>query len=339
MTANLMTTIYSLEKMPWHKNAFVSTSPMGAVEASSVIESVYYEKRPVAVFINGGQQQVKDFAIVRSPIPSDPTEKIVGYAKKGYNILQPLDICAAFDENVKQPVETLGFLGSTGEKLFLTWSLPGFDVNGDEIQLYGFVAVGYDGKFGATLYVVSVRVICANTFTMAVSEGESIKEAGRGKIWSGRHNSLNLDRDLGIWMGHVQNKALNKSQSASVIFNTMAKVAIDNQKIAEKLIYQIYPDPKTLPKDFPDQLRDEKQDKIDILASKAEKDRAMVMALFGGQGIAIDATAFGLFNAVTQAENHNRMEKKPANYSILFGARAKQMAAAFNVLSAYSKGK
>jgi hypothetical protein len=334
MTAGLMTqnSVYLNDVGAWHNWGYVSPVPMGATEALSKIDAVYYEKRPVQVFVNGKLQETGDFAIVRSPLPSMPKEEILGFVKKNYNILQPANICQEFDKNVNQPVETLGFLGSNGEKLFLTWVLPGFDVNGDEVKLYGFVAVGYDGKFGATLYVVTVRVVCANTWAMAVSEGENNKIEGKGKIWSGKHNSLNLERDLGIWMEHIQNKAMRQSESVSMMFNQMVKKHLDDTKELNKLLDNIYPDPNPIPVDFPDKLRFEKQEKIDVLVEKAKDDRIEVANLFGGAGTAITSDGWGLFNSVTEYENHVRMTKKPADYSILFGNRANTMTRAANVI-------
>ena len=332
---------YGFGEGAWHNKGNVGLEPIEASEAWKQLTPYWLEKRPVTVFLNGIQQTVRDFAIVRSALPDDPQERIMGYVAGNYTILQPEDICRLFDENVKQPVNTLGCLGK-GEKLFLTWQLPKIDVKGDEVKTYGFVAGGFDGLYGVSLYLTTVRVVCQNTWMMAINEAESSKQTDKvktGKIWSGRHNSQNVERDLGIWLEHVQQKAEGKINQASEIFNLMAGKAIEDVKVAEKLVNQIYPNPKSLPKDFPDRLRAEKQGKIDILASKAESDRAMVMALFGGQGTAIDATAWGLFNAVTEAENHVRVEKKPANNSVLFGARAKQMTKAFDVISTFSKGK
>ena len=333
---------YGFGEGAWHNKGIVSQEENTAQEAWNMLTPYGFEKRPVTVFLNGIQQEVRDYAIVRSPLPDDPTERIMGYVAKNYNIVQPDNICQIFDERVQKPVNTIGCLGK-GEKLFLTWKLPQIDVKGDAVNTYGFVAGGFDGLYGVSLYLTTVRVVCQNTWMMAINEAESSKQTDKvntaGKIWSGRHNSHNVERDLGIWMEHVQQKAENKLNVASNIFNLMAEKAIEDVKVAEKLVNQIYPNPKSLPKDFPDRLRAEKQGKIDILASKAESDRAMVMALFGGQGTAIDATAWGLFNAVTEAENHVRVEKKPANNSVLFGARAKQMTKSFDVISTFSKGK
>jgi len=341
MSANLMSTMYSLEQLPWHKNAYVSTVPMGAVEAGSVIEGVFYEKRPVQIMVNNVMQEGKDFAIIRSPIPSDPQEVALGFVKKNYKILQPIDVMESFDLNVNQPVETLGFLGN-GEKLFLTWKLPGFDVNGDEIILFGFVAVGYDGKFGASLYVVSVRVVCANTYVMAVSEGEmnNYQLTGKGKVYSGRHNSSNLGMELGAWMAHVQERALRHSESASVLFNTMCGKAIRNSVSLNNLLTKIYPDPTPLPDDYPAILRESREQRYVLALEKATRDREVVTRLYSGEGIAITGnTGWDLFNAVTQYENHFRVTKKPSSYSVLFGNRADTMTIAANTIVEWARSK
>ncbi|HBD93194.1 MAG TPA: hypothetical protein DC057_03380 [Spirochaetia bacterium] len=340
MAENLTTAMYSMNEMPWHKNAVVSTFPQGGVEALGTIQGLWYEKRPVQVVVNGTLQETGDWAIIRSGIPDHPEEKVLGFVKKNYKILQPIDICEGFDVSVNQPVETLGFLGS-GERMFLTWVLPGFDINGDEIKLYGFVAVGYDGKFGATLYVVTVRVVCANTFAMAVQESttKNYKLEGRGRVFTGKHNSSNLGYELGAWMEHVQERAVAKSQSASDLFNLMASKAIKNSQSLNSLVYKIYPDPEPLPVDYPSKLRDSKQERIDVSIEKATRDRELVTRLFNGGGIAIDATGWGLFNCVTQLENHERVTKKPSEYSILFGNRANTMAKAASVIANWATSK
>jgi hypothetical protein len=46
----------------------------------------------------------------------------------------------------------------------------------------------------------------------------------------------------------------------------------------------------------------------------------------------IDATAYGLFNCVTEMENWVRVEKKPSGDSLIMGNRAKTMNRATSVL-------
>jgi len=105
----------------------------------------------------------------------------------------------------------------------------------------------------------------------------------------------------------------------------------------KKHLFKIYPDPKPIPVDFPSRLRAEKQEKIDILKEKAERDRVAVESLFSGNGIQITPDGWGVFNSITEYENHGRVTKKPSNYSILFGNRANTMANAANVILDWAK--
>lgn len=324
---------YGFGEGGWHNKGIVSQDETTASDAYGMLTPYWFETRPVTVFLNGVQQEVKDFAIVRSALPDDPKEAIMGYCGKGYNLVQPQRICELFDENVRQPVNTLGCLGK-GERLFLTWKLPQIDVNGDAVNTYGFVAGGFDGLYGVSLYLTTVRVVCENTWNMAIHQAENSTDRNNaGRIFSGRHNSSNIERDLGIWLSHVQEKAEDKLNFASNIFNAMAQKAIEDNSVAKKLVDAIYPYPVAIPTDFPLKLRAEKQQKIDGLISKADSDREMVLSLFGGQGTAIDATAWGLFNATTEAENHVR--QKQSVQSVLFGNRAKVMNKAFNVINSW----
>jgi hypothetical protein len=327
---------YGHREPAWHLLGFVTQEDMTAGESLTGLGGGYWlEKRPVTVNLNGNEQETGDFAIVRSPTFDDATERIFGYVTKQYNIIQPLRICELFDENVRQPVETLGMLGK-GEKLFLTWKLPDMDVKGDILKLYGFIAAGYDGKFGASLNLVKTRVVCQNTFSSAVSEAENNKVQGQGKVWSGKHNSTNIERDLGIWMEYVQERAETQLAKEQELFVKMAETPMKDKDTIYNLLFKIYPNPAKLPDYYPDKLRQEKQDKIDELVEKSERDADMVMSLFNGQGTAINATTWGLFNAVTEAENWARSTKKDASASIMIGNRSKTMSVALDVIGKYT---
>jgi hypothetical protein len=55
--------------------------------------------------------------------------------------------------------------------------------------------------------------------------------------------------------------------------------------------------------------------------------------LFQGKGIEITPTAWGVFNCVTEAENHHKPSKKDTVNSILLGSRANIMEGAMTVIS------
>ena len=167
------------------------------------------------------------------------------------------------------------------------------------------------------------------------AESTSAKSQGTGRVWSGKHNSTNIERDLGIWLEHVQQKAVEQAEKETLMFTQMAETSITDRDMIYELLFGIYKIPDAIPEYFPEKLRAEKQAKIDESTEKAERDVNSVYALFDGQGTAIDATAWGLFQSVVEYENWGRMTKKSADYSIMLGNRANTMERAEKVLLDY----
>ena len=341
MSANLFgERFYGLRTPAWHNMGIVSSREETAKEVFQRFNNYHIEKRVKSIFLNGEHTEIDEFALVRSPVPDDNMERVFGSCTSQYNILQPLDIVEIYDANVKQPVETLGMLGK-GEKLFITWTLPEIKVIEDIVKTYGFVAVGYDAKFGATLSLITTRVVCENTWNMAIreSESESAKASGRGKVWTGRHNSSNLARDLGIWLEHVNDRAMGTLTGLQEQFVQMARAPMKDTDELVNLLFKIYPDPKPMPEDYPAKLKDEKMAKIEGEKLSASNDRVNVVELFMGAGTAIDATAWGLFNSVTEYENWGRTTRRSPDNSILLGDRSRQMDMAYAVISNHIANK
>jgi len=184
------------------------------------------------------------------------------------------------------------------------------------IKPRGFVAAGFDRVLGLRLSQVEQRVVCENTFLAAFREG--------GIVWSGRHNSPNLLRDLGAWMSHIKGESDRQLNYMKKLFNAMANYSIDKKEAQEILYGNVYPS-KSIPVDYPEELLNEEIDKVEKSIEFSERSVDGVMDLFGGNGIAIDATAWGLFNSVTEYENHHRAVRKDPENSILFGARGQAM--------------
>ena len=208
----------------WHNLGFVTQEGLTAQEALAGLGGGYwFDKVPNQVEEDGVLVFAGDYKIRRSPTPDDAQYRYFGNVTDRYNILQPLRICEMFDENVGEPVETFGMLGK-GERLFLTWVLNNYTVNGFTHTMNAFLAVGYDAKYGATLNVVDTRVVCRNTWRMAIAEVERKhkNKEGYGRVWTGKHNSPNIERDLGIWMEHVQSQAERDAEFVQQQMQTLA---------------------------------------------------------------------------------------------------------------------
>lgn len=334
MAANIFgNRFYSYREEAWHRLGTVTQESMSANDVLDLVGRYEFVTRPVMVELNGKESPTGDFAIVRTITNDDPIERNFGYVTRHYNIIQPSEICKLFDDNVAQPVETMGMLGN-GERIFLSWKLPIIDIKGDEIKIFGLIVVGYDGKYGANLHLATTRTVCQNTLALAISENNAA--LGTGRVWSGRHNSKNVETNLGIWLEHVQTQAEEQSSMIKGLFLHLEDTKLTTDAEVKGLLAKVYPLPAPLPAYFPKKLVASKQETINAKIEESERDRSLAYALFAGAGTKINDTAFGLLNAVVEYENYGGTIKKPIEYSVMFGNRNNNMNRALNVIKEYA---
>lgn len=305
----------------------------------------HYEKRSLFMADDDGKMiDTETFGLVRCATKDSPSS-LIGNCAAEYNLVQPIDLAQAFDANVRQPIETLGFL-SDGKYMFFTWELPKSRIvvgKDDESKVFGTVMAGFDAKVAVSLSTLFFRVVCKNTFNMAqaVLRNGDGKEDGkaRGRVWVGHHNSRNIIRDLSAWMKHVQQDAEKDASLAESMFNRLLATPVKSEAVLENLLLQLYPDPKPVPDYYPAELRGEKQELVDIGRAKAEVDRNYIRSLFNGDDKTAPEgeNAWKLFNNVTYYENHVRPSKKDTANSIVFGNRSRTMNAAMKTLIDFSR--
>lgn len=326
--------VYSLKEKMWHGKGEVGQEEETAESVYSRMTPVQFEIRPFSISLNGKPFEGKDFGIVRT---SGSSEVLVGRTRGRYNLIQPVEYCKIFDESVKQHVETLGFLGKDADRMFITWELPKIDVHGDKVEAYGFLATGFDGLFGEKLIVTNVRVVCANTWGMAVSAAEMSNDEGDGVVYNGKHCYTSHEKVLRSWMAYVQKQASETVAMQQALFCKMEETPVTVEQ-AFGLISQVYPYGKQVGSYYPDDLRSDRESADAKSNAKIDEKRDLAMNLFQGAGIQITPTVWGVLNAVTEAEN-NAPSKKDTTYSILLGNRHATMAKAVSVLADYVKAK
>lgn len=307
----------------WHGKGRVGDGEEGAEQVFfSLPQQVAFELRPFSVRLNGNVVESKDTAIVRI---SGDKEVLVGHTRGRYNLTQPLTYCRMFDEHVAQPVETLGFLGAKGDRLFLTWVLPGIDVHGDKVNSFGFIATGFDGKFGEHLYTTNIRVVCNNTWQAA------IRDSSTSQLYSGKHNQGNHERNLALWLSYVQKDAENNVRLYESLFRKMEETKITKDD-ARKIFENVYPTGNGSMTFGPELLMSEEKDRVVSNNIEQLASQDLAMELFSGRGIEISETLWGALNCVTELENHHRPSKKDITNSLLLGARANTMATAMSIV-------
>jgi hypothetical protein len=332
MPANInRNNVYSLRKQMWHSLGTVSETEETAGEVVSRMDVITYELRPYFIRLNGKKRESKDAAIIRIV---DGDEREIGHTKGRYQITQPSTYAKIFDANVGRPVETAGYLGGEkADKFFITWTLPKLDVHGDEVETFGFMAVGYNGMFGEKVILTNVRVVCENTWGMAIAgAGAKQTDERMGVAYSGKHCYNSHEAVLASWLRFVQKDAEQRVALQQTLFCKMEETPL-TVDAAAGLFAKVYPYADDVKAYYPDDLRDGQQEKIDTSNEKVDESRELAMSLFQGAGIAITPTVWGALNAVTEAENHHRKSKKNTTYSILLGNRQKIMENAMSVMA------
>ena len=324
---------FGYREAAWHRKGIVSPDATGAQDAWSRLIPYSFEKRQATITLNGVITEVGQ-AIVRTPVPDDPVERLVGVGTDVYQIVQPQLICEAYDRVTKRPIETIGALDE-GKIFFLTTELPEYDVKGDQIKRYLFVYAPYEPGSAIEVRNTDVRVVCWNTASLA--------RARTASIWKGWHNSKDLGSDLEIWMEHAILEAEQRAGTIEQWFGILADYQVEHDKALE-LLFHLYPDPKVLPSDYPTKLVAKKQAEIDTAAELAERDRSLALRLFEGAGTGLNSkacagTAFGWYNAVTEYVDWGLDAKKDPTSSILVGNRADTKARAFELAYVEATGK
>lgn len=327
MTANLFgERFYGNRKPAWH-GLGVTGADLTAQEAFSSITPYDVELKPL--FLEGGVP-IENQAIVRTPVPDDPIERVFGVVGKDYTLTSPMEVCRIFDERVNHPVETIGALGM-GETFFLTCQLPIFDVMGDEVENYMLVVSPYTGWSAIQVRVTPVRVVCQNTLVAAKSASS--------EVYRIIHNEQ-ADNRLRAWMGQVYQKALDRSKTLTQAFEMFAQYQPRGTTV-DSILGKIYPEPKAPGSNLPDELKDARALEYEYAVKSATRSREAVTELFNGKATGADVPAFkgtgwGLYNSVVEWEDYRpttREESRGAN--ALFGDRASVKERAFKVVQEY----
>jgi len=332
--------VYSFEKPMWHNITEPSSVPMSAQSIMSERFGGGFEifLRPVTVTLNDEAVETGDYAIVRGKSPYDESERVFGYCSDRFHPLQPIEIAKEFDEKVKQPAETMAFLGH-GEDMFISWKMPSFDVRvGDEVESYGIVRSGFDTLNGTRLFQSIYRPVCANTITLAESWAKSNTDGnGKGNIWKGKGVNKNLLRDLGYWMAYVQESAMQNALLLQNLFGRMANLEIKTEEEAKNILYTAYPDAEDVSDYYPKELRASKQETTLQFNEKQERMRNGIFGLFDGEGTAISPDYWGMLCATSEYFCHVLPSKRPIAESVMFGSRQKYTTRMTNVLAELAK--
>lgn len=212
----------------WHSLGNVNEEGLTATEAlrQFQIETEYFERL----------YYFRDGAAIESPfgmmVRNDPGA-LYGFSEVSDLPLRatwhnlPFDtIAKCWDEGGMPVVDTLGVLGSKkGNRLFITVKLPTVGIAGDEFVPYILWLYSLDGRTAHNYGYTFVRVVCANTVAMALSEGFTLKV---------RKNS-NLLEDLPKWLRGAWESSEDRLTAHAAAVSTLTHLDMTEQMVQEAL--------------------------------------------------------------------------------------------------------
>lgn len=246
-----------------------------------------------------------------------------------YKVVQNVDAFEFFDSIVGGDgimYETAGALGK-GERIFITAKLPDYIKVGsdDLIEKYLFLTTSHDGSGSITAAFTPVRIVCANTLAMALSNCSNVVKI--------RHTESAQER---LKQAH---KIMGITNMLSVqlesIFNQWTKVQITDKQVMRLIQEAMCPSKEVL-----ENIRSGKDDNLStVFKNVCEKAFVYAMASPTQQTETTKGTLFGAYNAVTgyfqNVKEYKEQEDKLD--SILFGTGLIRSQAAFKLCERFSK--
>lgn len=172
-TSNNRNNMAFVGRTPWH--GLGSKLPVGAdIETWRTAAGLAWEVQETeSLFVDQGVTH--PFPDTKVLLRSD-TRAPLSIVSKWYNTVQPAEVLGFFDDLVKAggfELETAGVLRG-GKRI---WALASVGeaakvVDGDMVKPYLLLGTSYDASMATTAQFTSVRVVCNNTLSAAIGNGE-----------------------------------------------------------------------------------------------------------------------------------------------------------------------
>ncbi len=284
-------------EVPWHGLGRKLTSPPTAEKAIqeaglnwrvSKTPLFYHESIAVTGIVPGYYAVVPDEGWVKEPRP------VFGVVTDQYKPLQNSEAFSFFDpliENKQATYETAGALGE-GERVWVMAKLNktmriGKSGN-DEVKQYLLLSNSHDGKSAVQIKFTPIRVVCNNTLSMALQDGQAMK--------------IEHTQDVHSQMEIAQALFENISSQYAKIEDAFQRMASFNitKKIMDEYFENVFPDP-TPPQGKKGEERYESDKR------RAARDRECCKILFENPRNKLPGTAntvWAIYNAVTDYVDH-----------------------------------
>jgi len=318
----------------WHRLGQVFEKSMSACEAWKLLDEPYDVMPMRMLWPDESESDIYGLAKIDK---FGEIEKSFGYVSQSYTCISPRQFCEAWDRageligKDKFNVETIGALGD-GSRFFLLSRLPDATIVGEEYQNYLLGVNNMDGKTANYLKVTPVRVVCANTMSMALKDFDSVYKVD--------HDTELVSSTIS-WLHDVFVTTEQKIEAVKEALELFAKKPM-NDDLVESALKVALPIPKQ-PRKTGSPLYDSKlQDQYDAKSSLIVARRNVINSLYQGEmmgydTIATHGTAYGLYCATTEAMDHVIPGRGESNTSYADGWRDTVKSKIFSHLLEVSK--
>jgi len=175
--------VVSARQAPWHGIGTVVEDAMTSAEAIEMARLGWTVSLRDLYFASGPEARpLYRLAPKHKGTVRDDTSELLGVVGSRYKVFQnraAFALCDALGANGDARFETAGSL-QNGRVVWVLMQKPNtIQVNGDKVSEYILLATSHDGSLALTVVFTPVRVVCANTLSIALS--------GNRKRFSARH--------------------------------------------------------------------------------------------------------------------------------------------------------
>ena len=208
--------------VPWHK---LGTIVAGRLTAAEAIESAHlgWLVQPLPVSVNGRQLAFPDDKTSEGwqGICRADTGDCLGITKGRYEIIQNADCFAFMDSLVNEgqlKYETAGALRG-GRQVWMMARYDGdIEINQDKHEQWLLCVSSHDGSYSLMVQWVTVRVVCANTLSVALSGAKNQVKIRHTANWENKEDEarrvLGLTKDYFAAMRESLSGLADKAMTA-----------------------------------------------------------------------------------------------------------------------------
>lgn len=304
-------------KPAWHRLGTVFQEPLSASEAWTLMGPYDVMKAPLFAYdaLNNGEPVSVAGKYAVTGVFKDLSQQYhYGIVDERYELITPQQLVHVWEMTTNAKIETMGVL-QHGKRFFFTTELPGFDVKGDEHQLFLSIISPHGTGQSLMMLISPVRVVCANTAQMAIAQA---------KVECRIPHVKGALSKTGAWLKEQWESSVDKTNALQ-----QALQILSNRTMTSDMVDTYMSDVLPLP--------DESEEEA---YSKVVGVHDTVKALFDGEARgaytrAFDGTLFGMYNSVVEyADYHTKSRAAAGSWG--FGAGAKLKERAFDVAMSYA---